>query len=59
MIEIKKPNGYWTKEKCQEEALKYDNTKNFKENSKTAYKTMCSNGWYEICSHMMDNDYKT
>lgn len=48
----KKPSGYWTKEKCQEEALKYSTRSNFKRDS-TSYKAAQRNGWLDdICSHM-------
>jgi len=52
MIEIKKPKNYWTKERCQNEATKYENKKDFREQSK-AYERAYRNGWLdEICSHM-------
>jgi hypothetical protein len=35
--EERKPYGYWTKEKCKEESLKYSNRKEFKMLSKSAY----------------------
>lgn len=48
-----KPNGYWTKERCHEEALKYDSKKDFKFYSKSSYQISYKNGWLdEICSHM-------
>jgi len=51
-----KPNGYWTKEKCHEEALKYSHKKNFYEKSLTAYEKSINKNWInEICSHMKDN----
>jgi hypothetical protein len=51
----KKPSGYWTKEKCQEEALKYSSRSNFKRDS-TSYKAAQRNGWLDdICSHMKPN----
>lgn len=56
------PSNYkWTKEKCQEEALKYEHRIDFKLNSKGAYPAACLNGWLdEICSHMipLGNKYK-
>ena len=49
----KKPNGYWTKEKCQEEALKYKSKTDFKKSEKGAYKKATQNKWInDICSHM-------
>jgi len=53
MIEGKKPNGYWTKERCKEESLKYNHKSEFCKNSGVAYKKCCDNGWLkELCSHM-------
>ena len=53
MVKLKrKPRGYWTKVKCEEEALKYKTRNEFKENS-SAYSVACINNWLdEICSHM-------
>jgi len=43
----------WTKEKCAEEALKYNLRIDFTNNSRSAYKSSINNGWLdEICSHM-------
>jgi len=50
----KKPNGYWTKEKCQEEALKYKIKKDFIKNCRATYDAVSRNKWLnEICSHML------
>ena len=52
MRTIKNPNGYWTKERCQETALKYYIRKEFRENE-YAYQTALKKGWLDdICSHM-------
>jgi len=49
-----KPNGYWTKERCQEESLKYDYRGEFLKKSAVAYGVARKNGWLnEICSHMI------
>jgi hypothetical protein len=60
--EHKKPNGYWTKEKCQEEALKYDNKSDFYNNS-IAYQIIIKNKWYELLNtlneHKKPNGYWT
>ena len=49
----RKPYGYWTKERCKEESLKYSNRKEFKMLSKSAYAIVQRNGWSnELCSHM-------
>jgi len=53
MIEGRKTNGYWTKEKCQEESLKYKYRSDFKKNSNVSYQISLRNKWLdEICSHM-------
>jgi len=45
--------GYWTKERCQEESLKYITKIDFRNNSKPAYMKSLRSGWLnEICSHM-------
>ena len=45
---------HWTKEKCKEEALKYNIRSEFAKNSKGAYESSRKNGWSEdICSHMI------
>ncbi len=53
MIESKKPKGYWTLERCKEEALKYNTRSEWIKNSGTSYVTARTNGWLEqCCSHM-------
>lgn len=50
---MKKPNGYWIKEKCHEEALKYHRRIDFNRYSKSAYSKAFKSGWLDdICSHM-------
>lgn len=54
MKKAKKPNGYWTKERCQEEALKYNSRKSFEKGSRSAYQICKLNKWFdEVCSHMV------
>jgi len=60
----RKSIGYWTKERCQEEALKYKTRGVFYKNSGSAYGAAFRNGWLdEICSHLIlknkPNDYWT
>ena len=45
--ELKKPNGYWTREICYEEAKKYKSRSEFNENSSTAYAISKKNGWID------------
>lgn len=47
MDEIRKPNGYWSFERCKEEALKYSNTTDFINNSIGAYNACTKNKWLE------------
>jgi hypothetical protein len=50
-----KKAGYWTKEKCYEESLKYAYRGDFREKSKSAYAIACRNGWInDICVHMIN-----
>lgn len=54
MKQKQKEPGYWTKERCQEESLKYKHRKEFQKNSGSAYNVASKNGWLdEICSHML------
>jgi len=47
------PKNYWTKEKCQEEALKYNKRTEFQKLSNSAYMFAKKMGIIdEICSHM-------
>jgi predicted GIY-YIG superfamily endonuclease len=49
-----KPHNYWTKEKCHQEALKYNHRKEFQIGSCTAYMTAQKKRFLdEICSHMI------
>jgi hypothetical protein len=53
MITHIKPNGYWTYEKCKEEALKCSNKIEFKKNFSRAYFNSRKNNWLDdICLHM-------
>jgi hypothetical protein len=54
-MEIKsvKPSGYWSKDKCHEIALKYNNRNDFKNENKSAYTVCCRNGWLnDVCYHL-------
>lgn len=41
----KKPRGYWTYERCYEEALKYETRTDFCKNNGSAYEVARKNGW--------------
>ena len=46
------PRGYWDKERCAKEALKYENTTEFVENSRSAYMSAWKNKWLkDITQH--------
>jgi len=52
---MKKPNGYWTFERCQEEALKYKTRKEFFKKSSGCYHRSIKNGWLNlVCNHMIN-----
>ena len=53
------PYGYCTYERCKEEALKYDNKKEFREKSYRCYIVAHKNKWLELCSHMTKNKKAT
>ena len=51
----RKPRGYWTKENCKEESLKYETRGEFHKGSIGAYLSSRRNGWLgEVCGHMGD-----
>jgi len=50
-----KPRGFWTKENCQKESLKYKTRFEFLKGSRGAYESSRRNGWLDdICSHMIE-----
>ena len=49
----KNPQGYWTLEKCKEEASKYDSPADMMRGSYKAYVAMKFHGWYEDCCSEM------
>ena len=60
---MKKPNGFWTKERCRKEALKYKSRNDFRKGvgSNWAYRISLKNNWMnDICTHMsvIGNLYK-
>lgn len=59
MTQRKKKNGYWTKERCKEEAKKYSNRTDFQNGNKSAYGAAFKRGWLDdICSHMSYFEYE-
>ena len=55
MTELKKPNGFWTLEKCMDEAIKYKSYLEFKFNSGSAYGACCKNGWLKTIRSNFNN----
>ncbi|MBO4802427.1 MAG: hypothetical protein J5545_11295 [Bacteroidaceae bacterium] len=52
--EIKKPNGYWTKERCEEEARKYLTKGEFLEGCGAAHNAAVRNGWLDDYDWLID-----
>lgn len=53
MKSSKKPHGYWSKEVCQAESLKYSTRSEFQKGSPGVYSTAQRRGWIDkICAHM-------
>jgi len=53
MKQKRNKNGYWTKEKCHEIALKYNTRTIFYNSYPGVYSKACKNKWLDdICSHM-------
>ncbi len=54
----RKSNGYWTKERCAEEALKYKTKTEFRKGSPGAESASIKNGWVDaVCGHMLSPQY--
>ena len=45
--ELKKPNGYWTRERCEEESRKYHSKKEFVKGCSAAHHASVVNGWLD------------
>lgn len=53
MIATAKPSGYWSRERCFEEAKKYTSQIEFRTNSPGAYNALKKKGWLkDACAHM-------
>lgn len=54
MVLLNKPKGYWTYDRCKEEALKYSMRFEFSSSVGWAYNTARMNGWLDdVCRHMV------
>lgn len=59
MVNQKKKNGYWTKERCKEAAEKYNKRIDFQKGNPAAHNAAFRNGWLdEICTHMSYNEFE-
>lgn len=56
----KRPNGYWTYERCKEICLKYDRKNILQKEYSSVYNTIFNNKWFELYDHMITqgNKYK-
>jgi hypothetical protein len=53
MTSIRNPAGYWTKERCMEDAYKFSTRTEWKAGSSRAYATAIRHDWFhECCIHM-------
>lgn len=53
MLQRRSPNGYWSKDRCREDAARYSAIKEYKNGSYLSYSAAKRNGWIpEICKHM-------
>lgn len=53
------PNGYWTKKKCLESALKYTSIIEWRNSEGSAYVTAKRNKWLDLCcEHMINSNVK-
>lgn len=56
---LRKPNGFWTKEKCSESAIKYASSRQWAKCDKGAYETARRNGWLPECNAHLKRDSLT
>lgn len=52
--EVKKPNGYWTRERCKEEARKYQTKGEFLKGCRAAHSAAVKNGWLDDYDWLVD-----
>ena len=54
-----KPCGFWSKEECIKDALKYKTKTEWRKSGSSSYQISLKNGWYAECStHMIDGRLK-
>jgi len=54
MRKLRKPNGYWTKEKCLVIAKKYTSRKEWRRNDKSSWNAANRLNCYEECTEHME-----
>ena len=52
--EIKKPSGYWTRERCEKESRKYKSKKEFVKGCSSAHHAAVVNGWLDDFTWLVD-----
>ena len=57
---MKKPNGYWTIDRCKKEVLNYKSLKDLKENNSPLFHIILKNKWYFLIDWVKEygNRYK-
>ena len=58
LADKKRPNGYWNRETCFEEAKKYKSRNEFQDNSKGAYYVAANNGWLDDYTWLVNQNIK-
>lgn len=58
MKELRKPKGYWTLEKCRQEALKYKTRNEWSNYHMSSYTAALKNDWLDICCALMPKKQK-
>ena len=57
MAELQKPHGYWTLERCKEDALRFETRSDWQKGSRGAYQAAHAKGFLEeCCGHMTSPD---
>lgn len=54
-MDIGKNSGYWTKERCIEDAKEYNTIRDWTKNNTTPYSVARTNGWLNECTKHMTN----
>ena len=57
--EIKKPNGYWTRERCEEESRKYQTKKEFVKGCPAAHSAAVRAGWLDEFTWLINKKFDT